>query len=580
MRKLYFLPLLLLGLSAGAQVQINIYDPLPVCNPGDCVMLEASAPTLHATDNYTVTPVPFSPLFPFTGGITIPPSSDDQWSATMNLPFNFSFYGTFYNQILVGTNGVVTFDLVNQVPMGGCNWNFNQSIPNTNFVIKNAIYGVYQDTDIRTEVISQDGTPDLVQNVNYYVLDTGANAAPNRVFVANFNELPQFQCNSSAGLQTSQIVLHEGTNIIEIFIKSRTSCTSWNSGSGLIGLQNATGTMAIAPPGRNTGTWATTNEAWRFTPAGAAIAPTISWYQNGIFLTNDNPANVCPTETTSISVQAAYPPMSLVVSDEIAITPVQNLLGQPQDLLLCTDDLPPYAFDLTVNQAVALGAENPDNYIVRYYTNLADAQNLAPNNIPNPNLYSVVSDTTIYMSLENYMETGCIYVRPFDIEINPVPAPPTGDATQTFTPGQTLSNLVVNGQNIQWYDHPTAGNLLPANTPLVNNTTYYASQSIGGCESRMLPERLPVMVTATLGVAQFTAADLKLYPNPAESTLTVAFPENINKSEIFNTLGQLVLVKNANSNEVKLDISTLNSGNYFVKVYSGEQTTVTRFIKK
>lgn len=580
MRKLYFLPLLLLGLSAEAQVQVDIFDPTAICHPGDCALLEASAPTLYATDNYAVSPIPFSPLFPFTGGITIPPSSDDQWSAIMNLPFNFSFYGTFYNQILVGTNGVVTFDLVNQAPLGVCNWNFNQSIPNATFPIKNAIYGVYQDTDIRTQIISQDGTPDLIQNVNYYVLDTGVNAAPNRVFVANFNELPQFQCNSNVGLQTSQIVLHEGTNIIEVFIKNRTACSSWNSGSGLVGIQNATGMMAIAAPGRNTGAWSATNEAWKFAPAGAAIPPTISWFQNGIFLTNDNPANVCPTETTIVSVQAAYPPMSLVVSDEIAIAPVQNLLGEPEDFILCTNDGPPYIFNLTTNEPLALGAENPADYLIRYYRNFEDALNLMPNNIPNPSNYMTADDETIFMSIENYNVTGCVYVKSFEIDINPIPAPPTGDATQTFTPGQTLANLVVSGQNIQWYDHPTAGNLLPSNTQLVNNTTYYASQSIGGCESRMLPERLAVMPTATLGVAQFSASDVKLYPNPAESSLTVAFAQNIDKAEIFNTLGQLVFSKDSNSKEVKLDVLALNSGNYFVKIYSGGQNTVTRFIKK
>lgn len=579
MRKLYLLSILLLGLSGKAQVHINIYDPLPVCNPGDCVVLEANAPTLNSTENYSVAPILYAPLFPFTGGVTIPPTADDNWSAIMSLPFNFSFYGNLYNQVLVGTNGVITFDIVNQAPLGGCPWSFNQTIPNPGFPIKNAIYGVYQDTDIRSQIISQDPTPDLIQNVNYYVLDTGVNAAPNRVFVANFNELPQFQCNSSVGLQTSQIVLYESTNVIEVYINRRTSCTAWNSGSGVVGIQNAAGTMAIAAPGRNTGSWTANNEAWRFSPVGAAIAPTISWYVDGVFLTEGNTATVCPNGTVSVLANASYPP-NTNVSDEIAITPVENLLGEPQDLLLCTNDSPPYAFDLTVNQAPALGAENPDNYVVRYYTNLADAQNLAPNNIVNPTSYSASTDTTIYMSLENNMVTGCNYVKSFDININPVPQAPTGNATQTFTPGQTLANLIVSGQNIQWYDHSTAGNLLPANTPLVNNTTYYASQNVGGCESRMLPERLAVTVTSTLGVAQFTASDVKLYPNPAESTLTVAFPENIIKAELFNTLGQLVLAKNANSNEVKLDVSMLNSGNYFIKIYAAGQTTVTRFIKK
>jgi len=46
----------------------------------------------------------------------------------------------------------------------------------------------------------------------------------------------------------------------------------------------------------------------------------------------------------------------------------------------------------------------------------------------------------------------------------------------------TLADVIVNGQDIIWYDAPTAGNILPFTTP-VNNAVYYVSQTIDGCES-------------------------------------------------------------------------------------------------
>ena len=55
---------------------------------------------------------------------------------------------------------------------------------------------------------------------------------------------------------------------------------------------------------------------------------------------------------------------------------------------------------------------------------------------------------------------------------------------------QTLNNITVSGQNIKWYDATTGGNLLPNTTPLQNGITYYASQTINGCESA----RVPVLV--------------------------------------------------------------------------------------
>lgn len=83
------------------------------------------------------------------------------------------------------------------------------------------------------------------------------------------------------------------------------------------------------------------------------------------------------------------------------------------------------------------------------------------------------------------------------ITVNLIPAVPTGAATQTFCSGTnpTIVNLTVTGNNILWYDAPSAGNLLPNTTALVNGTSYYASQSANSCESTTR-----FQVTATVNV--------------------------------------------------------------------------------
>ncbi len=55
----------------------------------------------------------------------------------------------------------------------------------------------------------------------------------------------------------------------------------------------------------------------------------------------------------------------------------------------------------------------------------------------------------------------------------------------SFCAGQnaTLADVVINGSNIKWYSTATGGALLPTTTMLVNGTTYYASQTVNGCES-------------------------------------------------------------------------------------------------
>ncbi|PIF30940.1 gliding motility-associated-like protein [Flavobacterium sp. 9] len=62
---------------------------------------------------------------------------------------------------------------------------------------------------------------------------------------------------------------------------------------------------------------------------------------------------------------------------------------------------------------------------------------------------------------------------------------PSANTPQTFCSIQnaTLDNIAITGQNIKWYDTATAGTLLPKTTLLQNDVTYYATQTISGCES-------------------------------------------------------------------------------------------------
>ena len=69
---------------------------------------------------------------------------------------------------------------------------------------------------------------------------------------------------------------------------------------------------------------------------------------------------------------------------------------------------------------------------------------------------------------------------------------PTGSAAQTFSGASTVVDLVANGTSLIWYDAPTGGSSYSPTDTLVNGTTYYASQTLSGCESQ---SRLAVTVT-------------------------------------------------------------------------------------
>jgi hypothetical protein len=86
---------------------------------------------------------------------------------------------------------------------------------------------------------------------------------------------------------------------------------------------------------------------------------------------------------------------------------------------------------------------------------------------------------------------GKVFKKEVTVNVNQVNAP-TGLATPEVCIGANLSNLTVQGTDIKWYSAATGGNLLAASTPVVQGTTYFASQSTNGCES---PTRLSVSPT-------------------------------------------------------------------------------------
>lgn len=70
---------------------------------------------------------------------------------------------------------------------------------------------------------------------------------------------------------------------------------------------------------------------------------------------------------------------------------------------------------------------------------------------------------------------------------------PSANSNQNFCDIEqaTISDLVVTGTDIKWYNSSTGGTPLNASDLLVSNTTYYATQTVNGCESI---NRLPVDV--------------------------------------------------------------------------------------
>jgi hypothetical protein len=93
--------------------------------------------------------------------------------------------------------------------------------------------------------------------------------------------------------------------------------------------------------------------------------------------------------------------------------------------------------------------------------------------------------------------------------------------------------------------------------------------------------------TATTTIAVLATQDFEfsnyfsLYPNPVKDILNIAVKETIEITSIniYNTLGQLVLVIPNAQKVSSVDVLGLTAGNYFIKINSDKGTSNTKFIK-
>ena len=310
-------------------------DQVLACNV-NCTTLNATFFQTGETTNYTVTSISYAPPAPSSAWVSSFVNIDDRWSGIINLPFTFCFYGTAYTQLVIGANGNISFNTA--YANGFCPWSYTATVPSPNLPL-NGIFGAYHDID-----------PSVCGQIRYAISGT----YPCRTFMFDFNAVCQYSCTN---LKTSQrIVLYETSNAIEIYIGNKPVCNGWNSGNAVIGIQNAAGDVGMVAPGRQTGSWGATNEAWRFTPSGPSNT-SIEWFSSttpGVIGTGTS-INVCPTTTFStysaILTYTNCDNSTVIVSDEVGVT----LTGPAQPLIFSNSPVCSGA-NITLNTPTVAGA--------------------------------------------------------------------------------------------------------------------------------------------------------------------------------------------------------------------------------
>jgi hypothetical protein len=169
---------------------------------------------------YTGTAIPLNLRDVSVTGTDVGLDSADDAVAVVPIGFTFEYYGVSYTQVEISSNGFITFS-----PTGNSECCSGESIPNTSSP-NNYIAGWWEDLD--------PGAGGIIR--------TGLIGAPgSRVFVVGFYNVRDYD-DPTHVVNTFEIILHEGTNDIELAIQDIQFDDVDNK---VVGIENLDGTDGI-----------------------------------------------------------------------------------------------------------------------------------------------------------------------------------------------------------------------------------------------------------------------------------------------------------------------------------------------
>lgn len=154
----------------------------------------------------------------------------------------------------------------------------------------------------------------------------------------------------------------------------------------------------------------------------------------------------------------------------------------------------------------------------------------------------VISSTTTYYV--DATENGCTTLTrtPATISVQ-YTVEPTATSPQTFCDieNATLTDLPITGTNILWYASSVGGTALNPSELLINNTTYFATQTIDGCES---PTRLSIDISVFETVVELPSTSIPTI-EACDTTLSGSDTDGFTLFNLTNNEAILLNGKNA-----------------------------------
>ena len=251
-------------------------DTLQVGCDGGCTTIFPDFERAAETSTYDLDSIGFSmPMA--TGAGTLLGTNAQGYTDAIGIGFPFSFYGSDYFALKAHRKGYLVFNT---------GYDDNPNYPNQ---------GVGSASLPSPAIWAPFG---YVGNSGGEIRYAVIGEAPCRKFVLSFEAMPLTAC--SPGVLSSQIVLHETTNIVEIHIDEFAGCIP-----AIVGIQGSPNN-GMAPDGFDAGEFDINDLAWQFTPNGATQTE-VTYLVDGVVVGMGDSLEVCPTESLEYVVGINFP---------------------------------------------------------------------------------------------------------------------------------------------------------------------------------------------------------------------------------------------------------------------------------
>ena len=268
------------------------------------------------------------------------------------------------------------------------------------------------------------------------------------------------------------------------------------------------------------------------------------------------------TNSTTYYVEAQSGEGCVSERTEITVTvlPAPVLEVENMDIQVCSgNDAYLYAFS--------------EGNVIFWYANEDDTEYVYHGN--NFIIEGLTESTSYWVEAYN-LSTGCRSERvEVTVTVNPVPDAPVAVEVQQVEEGTTLADLEVEADGeLTWYADEALTIVLPETTPVEDDTTYWVTQTINGCESAATG-----IFVEQLGTSDINNAEFIYWPNPVKDKLNFDGKETVESVQVFDMSGRLLMDRQSATGITQLDVTVLSKGTYIVKAQTDKEVKTFKIVK-